>query len=162
MGETVERAQIIDQVRKLAAANDAHILDKTMKLLHDNCQGWNWVGIYLLAEGELILGPYEGKPTDHTRIQIGVGVCGSAVSANTNIIVDDVTKRDNYLACTLETRSEIVVLIRHEDRIVAQFDIDSDRLAAFTKEDEQMLEALAPLVSKRCAHEVDQLERTKA
>ncbi|MBX9691465.1 MAG: GAF domain-containing protein, partial [Cyanobacteria bacterium] len=83
--------------------------------------------------------------------EIGVGVCGSAVEQNTNIIVDDVTKRDNYLACTLETRSEIVVLIRDGEAILGQFDIDSDEVANFNKEDERLLERLAVIVAPHVA-----------
>ncbi len=144
LSETQEH--ILNQVEELhGSAHD--VLLQVVKLLQESFPSWNWVGLYLLKDGRLILGPYVGKPTDHTEIEIGVGVCGSAVQENTNIIVDDVTRRDNYLACTLETRSEIVVLIRDGETILGQFDIDSDSVANFTKEDERLLESLAVVVA---------------
>lgn len=129
------------------------LLEQTVKLMYENLLGWNWVGIYLLGKNELHLGPSRGKPTEHTKIAVGVGVCGSAVMENRNIVVDDVTKRENYLACTLETKSELVVLIRHQSEIVGQFDIDSDQLATFNRDDELFLEELAPFVSGACKME---------
>lgn len=139
------------EIRRLAEANDPQLLEQTVRLLHQTCRGWNWVGIYLLIGNELFLGPYIGKPTDHARIPVGTGVCGTAVKEDRNLIVDDVSKVENYLACTLETRSELVVLIRHEGRVVGQFDIDSDQIAAFSLEDEDLLTDLSVLVGSACA-----------
>jgi GAF domain-containing protein len=104
---------------------------------------WHWVGIYLLDGETLKLGPYVGAPTEHVTIPVGVGVCGTAVARNTNIIVDDVRAQDNYLACSLETRSELVVLIRDQSEVIGQFDIDSDNVAEFDAGDTALLEALA-------------------
>lgn len=100
----------------------------------------------MLVGDVLLIGPYVGKPTDHVRIEVGVGVCGTAVAENSNITVDDVRARDNYLACSLETRSELVVLIRDGYEVLGQFDIDSDVVATFTREDEALLEELGPIV----------------
>jgi L-methionine (R)-S-oxide reductase len=111
---------------------------------------WGWVGVYLLARDTLVLGPYVGPPTEHTRIPIGVGVCGTAVARDRNVVVDDVTRLDNYLACSVGTRSEIVVLIRDGGDVVGQFDVDSDDLAAFGPADEALLEHLAALAGPRC------------
>jgi len=130
--------------------SDREVLDEVVSTLKQTMPNWNWVGIYLLVDDHLVLGPFAGKPTEHTRIEVGVGVCGTAVKDDANIIVDDVRKRDNYLACTIETRSELVVLIRHHGNIVAQFDIDSDREANFSPDDEHLLESLAPLVAEHC------------
>jgi GAF domain-containing protein len=105
--------------------------------------GWHWVGVYLLVGDTLRLGPYVGVPTEHVAIPVGVGVCGTAVAHDTTIIVDDVRARDNYLACTLETRSELVVLIRDRGEVIGQFDIDSDNLAEFDGRDATFLEGLA-------------------
>src|SRR3954467_1622364 len=93
---------------------------------------FNWVGIYLLKGKFLELGPYIGAKTDHTKIPVGRGVCGSAVAQETDMNVPDVTQSDNYLACSLETKSELVVLIRdRQGDIVGQIDIDSHTPAAF-------------------------------
>ena len=84
-------------------------------------------------------------------MKIGEGVCGTAVAEDENQLVHDVRKLDNYLACSLKTRSEIVVLICEGGRIVGQFDVDSDEVAAFGEEDEELLEEIARLVAPRCA-----------
>lgn len=146
----MNRDEVKAEVKRLSSVHAPDLLEQTIKLLHENFSSWNWVGIYLFVKNELHLGPSRGKPTEHTKIAVGVGVCGSAVMENRNIIVDDVTKRENYLACTLETKSELVVLIRHQKEIVGQFDIDSDQIGAFSRDDELFLEELAPFVSSAC------------
>ncbi|MCA9800967.1 MAG: GAF domain-containing protein [Cyanobacteria bacterium HKST-UBA02] len=109
---------------------------------------WHWIGIYILIDDQtLVLGPYRGEPTEHTRIEVGHGVCGTAVAENANQIVADVRELQNYIACSLHTRSEIVVLIRSGERVIGQFDIDSDIEAAFGKDDEKLLEELSPVVA---------------
>jgi GAF domain-containing protein len=107
-------------------------------------------GEVLMKDGVLVLGP-STAPADHDRIEIGEGVCGTAVSEDKNQVVEDVREVENYLACSIHTRSEIVVLIRHEGQIVGQFDIDSDTVGAFTAEDEALLEELAGVVAPRVA-----------
>lgn len=111
---------------------------------------WGWVGVYVLAGDMLVLGPFVGPPTEHTRIPVGVGVCGTAVAEHRNVVVDDVRDLDNYLACSVGTRSEIVVLIRDGGEVVGQFDVDSDDVAAFGPADEALLEHLAALAGPRC------------
>ena len=111
---------------------------------------WGWVGVYLLVGDTLVLGPSVGPPTVHRRIPVGAGVCGTAVADDRNVVVDDVTELDNYLACSLGTRSEIVVLIRDQGDVVGQFDVDSDDLAAFGPADETLLGHLAVLAGPRC------------
>jgi putative methionine-R-sulfoxide reductase with GAF domain len=128
------------------------VLARTVQQLHESCPPYQWVGIYLLEGDTLVLGPYVGKPTTHTRIPVGVGVCGTAVAQNANQRVDDVTALDNYLACSLETRSEIVILIRDREdpsRILGQIDIDSDTPYAFTPQDEAFLATVAMLLAER-------------
>lgn len=112
---------------------------------------YNWVGFYFLRNGELVLGPYVGKPTEHVRIKVGQGVCGRAVAERRTIVVDDVTKESNYLACSLETRSEIVVPIWVADEIIGEIDIDSDDLAAFDQIDRGFLEKVASIVAETIA-----------
>lgn len=132
-------------------ASDEEALERVVELLHAARPAWDWVGVYLLAGEELVLGPYVGAPTTHTRIPVGRGVCGTAVATGANQVVADVRELDNYLACSTGTRSEIVVLIRHQGSVVGQFDIDSDTPAAFGPADETLLEDLADLAAPRCA-----------
>lgn len=112
--------------------------------------GYDWCGVYRFENGELLLDEYVGAPTDHVRIPIGVGVCGTAVAEDRNLTIEDVTKIDNYLACSFSTKSEIVVLIRDpKGKILGQIDIDGHRVGNFEKSDEAMLERLAALLAER-------------
>ena len=131
-------------------ASDEEVLNGVVRLVHEAHPSWDWSGIYLLKGGVLVLGP-STAPADHDRIEVGEGVCGTAVSEDKNQVVEDVREVENYLACSIHTRSEIVVLIRHEEQIVGQFDIDSDKVGAFTSEDEALLEELAAVVAPRVA-----------
>ena len=108
-----------------------------------------WVGIYLLDGNELVLGPFEGKPSPHTRIPVGRGICGAAAAEKATIIVDDVNADSRYLACSIDTRSEIVVPIMNGGEVLGEIDIDSDRLAAFDARDQKMLEAVAAQLAGR-------------
>jgi GAF domain-containing protein len=108
---------------------------------------FNWVGIYVLKGKVLELGPYLGAATDHTRIPVGRGVCGTAVAENADQNVPDVRALTHYLSCSIETRSELVVLI-HEGgessgRILGQIDIDSHTLSAFGPDEERAVKQVA-------------------
>ena len=92
---------------------------------------YTWVGIYLLDGDELVLGPFLGKPSPHTRIPLGRGICGAAAAEKATIIVDDVNADPRYLACSIETQSEIVVPIMSGGEVLGEIDIDSDQPAAF-------------------------------
>jgi GAF domain-containing protein len=108
------------------------ILEETMRKLSDMNPLFHWTGIYeLFPDDVLRLGPFVGAPTDHVFIGVGRGVCGRAVAERRNMNIPDVRAESNYLACSTQTRSELVVLIRAGDRIYAQIDIDSHQLAAF-------------------------------
>lgn len=115
----------------------------------DKTDGYDWSGIYRLEGDTLVLDAFVGAETDHTRIPVGQGVCGAAVALGANQIVDDVSSLENYLSCSMETKSEIVVLIRDEDRILGQIDVDSHTLARFSSEDERFLVELAGLIAGR-------------
>lgn len=105
---------------------------------------FNWVGIYVLKGETLELGPYVGAATEHGRIRVGDGVCGTAVAKNEDMNVPDVTNVENYLACSVETASELVVLIRdREDRILGQIDIDSHTRGAFGPQEEEAVKKVA-------------------
>ena len=110
---------------------------------------YHWVGIYLLDGNELVLGPFVGKPSPHTRIPLGRGICGAAAAEKATIIVDDVNADPRYLACSLETKSEIVVPIMIGGEVLGEIDIDSDHLATFTAEDQALLEAVAAQLAPR-------------
>jgi L-methionine (R)-S-oxide reductase len=117
-----------------------------------------WTGIYWLDGDMLELGPFVGPPTDHTRIPVGTGVCGTAVAEDKDQVVADVRTRENYLACSARTRSEIVVLIRSGGKVLGQIDIDSDQVAAFSEDDHGFLRMVAgalgsllPLVPAKAA-----------
>jgi L-methionine (R)-S-oxide reductase len=110
---------------------------------------YTWVGVYLLDGNELVLGPFVGKPSPHTRIALGRGICGAAAAEKATIIVDDVNKDPRYLACSIETRSEIVVPIMLDNEVLGEIDIDSDRLAAFGARDKALLERVAAHLAPR-------------
>lgn len=115
----------------------------------DQIPGFDWCGIYRLEGNTLVLDAFVGAPTDHDRIPVGRGVCGTAVAEDRNQIVADVCELDNYLACSLATRSEIVVLIRKSGIVLGQIDIDSHTVGRFGPAEEEMLTDLAHLIAAR-------------
>ena len=128
------------------------VLDDVVAVLADRFDHYSWVGIYLVDEHDLVLGPWKGpQATDHVRIPIGQGVCGAAAASGKTEIVDDVNADARYLACFPSTRSEIVVPIAHEERVVGEIDIDSDAPAAFGERDREFLERVATLIAPYCA-----------
>lgn len=143
--------EIVGLVEKMvdSSAERDEALRYAVQILKQEREHYNWVGIYLVEGDTLILHNYIGKPTEHTHIPIGKGVCGVAVAEGANQIVGDVTKLDNYLACSVETRAEIVVLIRRGTEILGQIDIDSDQENAFNESDESLLSRVADLLARR-------------
>ena len=127
------------------------VLRRTVEVLHDRFAHYSWVGIYLVEGEELVLGPWKGRQaTEHVRIPIGEGICGAAAASGATEIVDDVNADPRYLACFASTRSEIVVPILYDGRVVGEIDIDSDEPAAFGNEDRVFLERVATLISSHC------------
>ncbi len=112
---------------------------------------YTWVGIYLLDGDELVLGPFLGRPTPHTRIPLDRGLCGAAAREQRTIVVDEVSADPRYLACSLETRSEIVVPILAGRRVLGEIDIDSDEPAAFGPGDRALVERVAAALAARLA-----------
>jgi len=111
---------------------------------------YNWSGIYRLEGDTLVLDAYIGAETDHTHIPVGRGVCGTAVAENANQVIEDVRELSNYLSCSVQTRSEIVVLIHAEDgTILGQIDIDGHTVGAFDASDEAFLSALGEILAPR-------------
>ena len=128
-----------------------HKLQAISQLLSDNFEHYDWVGFYLVdeeVEQELILGPYVGDATDHIRIKFGEGICGQAAKTLKTFVVQDVTKEENYLACSLSVQSEIVVPIMAEGKFVGELDIDSHLLGAMDQVDKLELEKLCKHIAK--------------
>ncbi len=127
-------------------AGKDQLLVETAKLLKARFPKYDWVGIYMVAGTELVLHNFLGKPTPHERIAIGEGICGAAVSERHTILVSDVKSDPRYIACSIETRSEIVVPIFSEGQIIGEIDIDSDQPDAFHSGDQEFLESCAELL----------------
>ena len=149
----------IEEVRKdvtalaQAVPNARELMQGMAKLLHDRMLRYNWVGFYLLEPGAqppmLVLGAFEGATTPHTRIPLNQGICGAAASSGKTIVVDDVSKDPRYLACSLETKSEIVVPIFVKQQVAGELDIDSHFPAAFGAEDQSLVQYCAEVVGKK-------------
>lgn len=122
-------------------------LEAIVGLLASNYKHFTWTGIYILEDGELNLGPYRGDPSPHVKIPIGKGICGAAVKEGKTIVVPDVNADDRYLACSVNTKSEIVVPIFKEGKIVGEIDIDSDDINAFNERDQVILEKVAEKIA---------------
>ena len=131
------------------------ILRKAVRSLEEADDRFDWVGVYLLRENEdkLWLHNYVGAPTEHAEIEVGQGVCGTAVAEKANQRIDDVSEVENYLACNPKVKSEMVVLIRAGDQILGQIDIDSNDKAAFTEDDEGEVQAVADKLAEVIMHE---------
>ena len=120
-------------------------------LLKDSISHYDWVGFYLVdpeKERELVLGPYVGEPTEHVRIPFGLGICGQAAERKETFMVQDVSKEKNYLSCSIEVKSEIVIPILKNDEVVGELDIDSHSVSPFTYEDRNFLEQVCEMISE--------------
>jgi GAF domain-containing protein len=146
----MDRDELLIAIRSAVAAspNAKAAMRQTVQLLKDAMPHYTWVGIYLIDGEELVLGPFLGKPSPHTRIPLGRGICGAAATERATIIVDDVNADPRYLACSIETKSEIVVPIMNGSEVLGEIDIDSDRPAAFGPSDRALLERVAALLSE--------------
>ncbi|UYW00642.1 GAF domain-containing protein [Flavobacterium agricola] len=117
-------------------------LQNLCEFLKEKVSYYNWVGFYFKNgdKRELILGPYAGAETDHTVIPFGKGICGQVAESNQNFVVPDVSAQDNYIACSITVKSEIVVPLFVNNENIGQIDIDSHELDPFTAQDERFLE----------------------
>ena len=117
-------------------------LEELCNYLRDSVSYYDWVGFYFKNgdKEELKLGPFAGEPTDHTIIPFGKGICGQVAVSNENFVVPDVTAQDNYIACSISVKSEIVVPLFKNGENIGQIDIDSEVADPFTQEDERFLE----------------------
>ena len=156
---TTSKTSKIDEARKDVDRLNAEtrsaeqLMEGITLVLNKHMLKYNWVGFYMLEAGAnppvLVLGHYQGAMTPHTRISLHQGICGAAASSGKTVVVDDVTKDTRYLACSLETKSEIVVPVFVRGQVAGELDIDSHFLAAFTSEDRELVEYCAELVGKR-------------
>lgn len=123
---------------------------KICELLEANVDYYNWVGFYFKNgdKNELKLGPYVGEPTDHTIIPFGKGICGQVAVSNENFVVPDVSAQDNYIACSITVKAEIVIPIFVNGENIGQIDIDSNTPDPFTEADERFLEFVCTEVAK--------------
>lgn len=156
--------QTLDAIRA-AIDSEGHprrAMQSTVQLLTRHLTDYTWAGIYLLDGNELCLGPFVGKPSPHTRIPLGRGICGAAATEKATIIVDDVHADPRYLACSTETRSEIVVPIMLGDEVLGELDIDSDKASAFGADDRELLEQVAALLAPKIASAEDRTRTIQA
>lgn len=142
------KPRIADIVSNSEKPVDERLLN-ICELLEANVSYYNWVGFYFRNgdKEELILGPYVGAPTDHTVIPFGKGICGQVAVSNKNFVVPDVSAQDNYIACSISVKSEIVIPIFVNGENIGQIDIDSNTPDPFTEADERFLEFVSAQVA---------------
>jgi L-methionine (R)-S-oxide reductase len=147
--------EVRNQLTELAQTvpSSQELMQAMVKVLHERMLQYNWVGFYLLEPGAqppmLVLGAFEGAMTPHTRIPLNQGICGAAASSGLTVVVDDVNQDPRYLACSLETKSEIVVPVFVRGKVVGELDIDSHFAAAFTSEHQDLVQHCARLVGEK-------------
>ena len=145
----------IDQLKKdiLNITQQNSEADVVLQHICDYLKGavsyYNWVGFYFTNgdKKELILKQFAGKPTEHTLIPFGKGICGQVALSNQNYVVQDVTEQDNYISCGFDVKSEIVIPIFKDGKNIGQIDIDSHHTSPFGKEDEKLLEFVCEQVA---------------
>src|ERR1700730_10927632 len=147
--------EVHNEISELAerSTNADDLMRKMVKLLRERMLKYNWAGFYMLEPGTeppvLVLGAFDGATTPHTRIPLNQGICGAAASSGKTIVVDDVSKDARYLACSLETKAEIVVPVFVHGKIAGELDIDSHFPASFVDEERNLVQFCADLVGKR-------------
>lgn len=158
MPTTSKIVEVQNEIDRLSQASGSveDLMWEVVKLLRDRMLKYNWVGFYMLEEKPvnaqprmLALGPFQGAMTPHTRIPLNQGICGAAASSGKTVVVDDVSLDERYLACSTETKSEIVVPIFVRGKVVGELDIDSHFPAAFGDQDRKLVEHCASLVGQQ-------------
>ena len=139
----------IDIVNKYSS-NKTLVLEKICSLLKEKIDCYDWVGFYFIDENEkkLILRSFAGKPTEHEEIPIGKGICGQVAKISKSLIINDVSNEKNYISCDIDVKSEIVVPLFVNGLNIGQIDVDSKKINAFDKNDENFLKQINELVSK--------------
>lgn len=146
---TTNYSEILLKVAELVKNNAEDLLFRICDLLKQEVYHYDWVGFYILDQekNELVLGPFAGKPTLHTNIAVGKGICGQVAASGQTMVVQDVTQVENYISCGLEVQSEIVVPVLKNGKFVAGLDIDSHSPAPFTGEDNEFLSQICDLLT---------------
>jgi L-methionine (R)-S-oxide reductase len=146
---TADFPNVLQLINQLLKDNPKDLLFRICELLKREVYHYDWVGFYILdpEENELVLGPFAGKPTPHTHIPVGKGICGQVAESGQTMVVQDVTQVENYISCGLDVQSEIVVPILKNGKFVAELDIDSHSPAPFKSEDDQFLTKICSLLS---------------
>ncbi len=147
--ETYQKALTDIQRNADSATSRTDLLERVVNTLDNSFEYYSWTGFYLVDGEHLQVGPYVGKPTPHTRIKIGEGICGAAAESAETVIVADVNEDSRYLACSIETKSEIVVPLIDDGTVIGEIDIDSDRISAFNESDAEFLASVAQIVVER-------------
>lgn len=150
--DSTKTVKDLQQMRDEGHLSDA-LLRAAVRSIEESDERFDWVGVYLLGEEGLWLHNYVGEPTEHAKIPVGTGVCGRAVQERTNLNIPDVSAEENYLSCSPDVQSELVILIRAGEDIFGQIDIDSEEKAAFTEEDEVALIGIADKLAEQLAAE---------
>lgn len=146
------RTQLVDNIRIAIARQTERddILRTAAEMIDQFSDGYNWTGFYMMKDDNTLeVGPYVGPETSHVVIELNRGICGAAASQKKAIVVDNVTQDSRFLACSITTKSEIVVPLLDGEQVLGEIDIDSDRPSYFTPEDRTMLEAIASVVVER-------------
>jgi len=148
---SIEFDKIKAELLKVAHLRGTYLQKWAVEVLDKQVHYYNWTGLYWMNDlkGQLELGAYVGEATDHTSIPYGRGICGQVALTGATFEVPDVHAQDNYLACSLATKSEIVVPIYLEEKLIGQIDIDSHELDPFTAEDHELLEWVAQFIADR-------------
>ena len=159
---TTKYKEILAQVKELLKTEDLPAVEgltAICELLNKTLEAYDWVGFYFSDfESQMLhLKAYFGTPTEHTSIPFGKGICGQVALSNENFVVPDVASQDNYIACSKDVRSELVVPLFLEGKNIGQIDIDSKTLDPFSKEDEKLLGNVCNLVSSAFGKQLNQL-----
>ncbi len=150
--DTAIATTVLAEIQAILASNlerEAQLM-AVCRTLADHVPTYNWVGFYLVDPNharELVLGPFVGAPTEHTRIKFGQGICGQAAEREQTFVIQDVSAETNYLSCSAHVKSEIVIPVFRDGVVVGELDIDSHTLAPFSMTDRQVLEQIAALVA---------------
>jgi len=146
-----QRRQLVDNIRIAIAGvkTEADVLRTAAELIDSYSEGYNWTGFYMMRGKHLEVGPYVGPKTEHTKIELNRGICGAAASSKKTVMVRDVMSDPRFLACSISTRSEIVVPLMDGKVCLGEIDIDSDQPSFFNDQDRNMLEDLAAVIVAR-------------
>ncbi len=144
-----DRERLVETVKAAVSSvgSETALLQTAVELIDRFSDGYNWTGFYMMRSDHLEVGPYLGPATEHTRIELNRGICGVAATQKKTVTVDDVRSDSRFLACSVSTRSEIVVPLMDGDQCLG--DIDSNQAAFFTDQARTMLEAIAKVIVAR-------------